>query len=235
MAVRAAVIRAILCSSICLTWGAVRAEPIVSCANGAIVIEADEETAQRICTNAQTAIRQLASCNLSVPAPIRISVATELPPNCMASYHCGEAHIELLDPDEFSALVSAESAFASVSAGSYFASALRHELVHAALDGMPCDVENCPVAQEYLAYGLQIMFLPETDREAFESAMTFERPIMKNDISLELMIIDPELFAQISWRHLSKKDEPCDFVKQVAQGEVRFDHSRTFYEYGYGD
>lgn len=180
-----------------------------------------------ICRDARAAIADLATCGLSVPMPLDIAVVEDLGENCLGIYRCGEGRIEILPPGRYAAW-QADGAFADVSLEAFVSSVVRHELVHAALEGMPCPFDSCIVGQEYLAYGLQVMFLPPDDRAAFEASMPYEREISRDELSAIILAMAPDIFARKAWAHLKARPDPCAFAGQISRAEVLLDYEGHF-------
>jgi hypothetical protein len=204
--------------------GPLAADP-VACSGGRVFTENAGDSAALICNIATRATDDLASCNLTVPAQVTIAVIPELMDHCRGMYHCGKGRIEILAPDAYAPLRAEEqsSAFASVSDGAFFESVIRHELAHAALDSMPCPFASCHVGEEYVAYTMQIRFLPEADLIAFEKEIPRDGPVSRDMLSWVMLMMAPETFARRAWRHLEAQDDPCGFIGQIARGEVLLD------------
>jgi hypothetical protein len=205
--------------------GALAAEP-EACPSGRVFTEDAGDDAEIICAHAARATEQLESFDLAVPAPVTIAVVPELGDNCLGVYHCGTGRIEILAPEAYVPPREAgeASAFATVSNDAFFESIIRHELAHAALDSMLCPFEACPVGQEYIAYTMQVWFLPENDRVAFEEAKPHDGPISRDMLSGIMLMMAPELFAHRAWFHLQAREDPYAFIGQITRGEVLLDH-----------
>lgn len=201
-----------------------KAEPL-NCPGGRVSTEHAGDAAELICSAAARATDQLASCNLEVPEQITITVTDELPDQCLGVYHCGQGHIEILAPEAYAPVraAGAASAFALISDDAFFESVIRHELAHAALDDMPCPFPSCIVGQEYIAYAMQIRFLPDADRAAFEEATTQVGPVSRDMLSHIMLMMAPESFARRVWLHLQDRDDPCTFIGQISRAEVLLD------------
>jgi hypothetical protein len=205
--------------------GALAEEP-ETCPSGRVFTEGAGDNAEIICTYAARATEQLQSFGLAVPAPVTIAVIPELVDHCLGIYHCGTGRIEILAPEAYVTLREAgeASAFATVSNDAFFESIIRHELAHAALETMPCPFEACPVGQEYIAYTMQVWFLPENDRLAFEEAKSHDGPISRDMLSGIMLMMAPELFAHRAWLHLQAREDPYAFIGQITRGEVLLDY-----------
>jgi hypothetical protein len=201
----------------------------VACPDGTAFVEGAGQNAPVICQIVETAARQLDQCGgLSLPDRIEIAINPDLGLNCVGLYHCGENRIELLPPDSYidGTDMSATGTFSSIAPNAYFESVIRHELAHAALDRiMDCPFEHCLVGQEYVAYTLQIAFLPAPERDAFIAALPeIDRPISRDALTPIILMMAPGHFAQQAWLHFSERPAPCGFLGQVARCEVLLDH-----------
>lgn len=178
-----------------------------------------------ICAAAVRATAELSSCNLDVPTPLVIEVSQTLSENCLGLYHCGEQRVEILPRASYAELLAGEysSVFAPVSPAEFFDSIIRHEFAHAALDGMPCPFENCLVGQEYVAYTMQVRFLPEADRAAFLAMNPHDGPVPRDLLNAMTLLMRPNLFARRAWQHLTERPDPCAFIDRIARGEVVLD------------
>jgi hypothetical protein len=201
------------------------AEPVAR-PDGRVLTEDAGEHSDLVCRLASRVTEQLATRSLTVPAPVTIAVAPELRDQRLGLYHCGQGRVEILAPGAYAALRAdgQAPAFAPVSDEAFFESVIRHELVHAALDDMPCPFDSCPTGQEYVAYTMQIRFLPEADRTAFEDATEHEGRVSRDMLSRIMLMMAPDLFAQRAWLHLKQRDDPCGFIGQIARGEVLLDY-----------
>lgn len=205
------------------------AEPLAAdteaCPGGRVFTENAGDDAGTICAHAAQATEQLRRFDLIVPDAVTIAVVPELRENCLGVYHCGTGLIEILAPETYVQLRqrSETAVFASVSDDAFFESIIRHELAHAALDAMPCPFDACPVGQEYIAYTMQVWFLPEIDQAAFEDAKPHDGPITRDMLSNIMLMMAPDLFAQRAWLHLQAREDPGAFIGQIARGEVLLD------------
>ena len=194
---------------------------------GDIQIHSDPTQAEQICRDAEAAIDDLASCSLTVKTPLKIEVVENLGEACLGIYRCGDHQIDILSPEHYAQL-QPDGIFASVSPKAFAASVLRHELVHAALSDMPCPFKDCVVGQEYLAYAMQIMFLPPADLDAFNAETPFDTDVKRDELNRLILLMAPEVFARKAWLHLSARRDPCRFAGQVARAEVLLDYELPF-------
>lgn len=200
----------------------------IICPGGSVSVENAGDAAARICTLAARATNQLSSCNLTVPELVTIAVVPELEDQCLGLYHCGNGRIEILAPEDYVALQAASniSAFSQVSSEGFFESVIRHELAHAALDTMKCPFDACLIGQEYIAYTMQILFLPEVDQIAFEEAIPNFGAVSRDMLNPMTLSFSPATFARKAWLHLKAREDTCAFIGQIARGEVLLDRER---------
>jgi hypothetical protein len=201
-----------------------QADPL-ACAGGQILIEGAGADAPLICGLADRVRAQLATCNLTVPEPLSIAIVPELAENCVGLYHCGENRIDLLPPAEYAELQAAGDleAFQPISPEAIFESLMRHEMAHAALADTPCPYDSCLVTQEYVAYTMQIRFLPEGDRATYTAEAPGPGTVGPDMLHPIILMMAPDLFAHRAWRHLLDQDEPCEFIGRIARGEITLD------------
>ena len=148
-----------------LAWQTGLAAEGIRCPDIDVTVLGADERADDICKAVATTVEQLKSCNLTVQGPITVEIVHSLP-NCLGLYHCDDALIQLLSIEAYGSYLSRspDSLFNHLAPGLFFESVLRHELARAALESMPCPFEGCPATTEFIAYTMQIWFLPDAAR-----------------------------------------------------------------------
>ena len=197
-----------------------------TCPGGAIVVQSAGDHSEAICRVASEATRQLASCNLTVPSPITVEVTHEVPSGCYGLYHCGDHLIQLRPVGDYAAHLSSapQSLFAHVEPDVFFESILRHEMVHAVLEATHCPFDSCPATQEFVAYTMQIMFLPDIERAPFDQRLAeVSRPVTRDSVNAIILMWSPETFMTNAYAYLMQQNDPCALIGAIAQGEVVFD------------
>lgn len=215
---------AALCVAIAGLAAPLRADPL-ACPGGQVLTEGAGADAPLICSLADRVRAQLASCNLIVPEPLTISIVPALAENCVGLYHCGENRIDLLPPANYAERRAAGDleAFQTTSPEAIFESLMRHEMAHAALADTPCPHDSCLVTQEYVAYTMQIRFLPEGDRATYTAESPGPGTVSADMLHPIILMMAPDLFAHRAWRHLLDQDDPCGFIGRIARGEITLD------------
>ncbi|MXQ06917.1 hypothetical protein GQ651_03560 [Alphaproteobacteria bacterium GH1-50] len=200
------------------------AAPMV-CPNGTVTTETDDAALhQRICGASDDAIALFAECGFALPEPVSITTYSDIDRNCFGVFHCGEARIELLEPDRMTALRDADSVFADIPTERFFDSVVVHELAHALYDQTDCPYPNCLASSEYFAYSYQIMSLSDADRAALEQGLDMERRISRDYIVGILAVMSPDAFTRRVWTHFSQRDDQCAWLGGILSGAIVFDH-----------
>lgn len=217
---------AVLCAMI---WGGVPglAEQY-SCKDLAInVTSADPAVVRQLCDAAHIATQLFASCALpDLQQEVQVEFVEALPEGCNAQYHCGENRMEILTPSAMAAQRSREGAFSSIDDKMFFRSVVVHELAHAALDPVRCPFDDCIVADEYIAYAMQVMSLPPSLQETFENTADPHRSISRDALTKLVLFMSPDGFAQNVWAHLQQRPDACDFIGKLASRETLLDRER---------
>ena len=197
----------------------------ISCGETGVQVTANRSAyADMTCKAVARAEALFSKCNMpAFETSLEVTIVNELDPNCVALYHCGERRIEVLEPPLMEARRSSEGAFALLPIEDYFQSVIVHELAHASFDDVPCPFENCVVANEYVAYSMQVMALTPEARSAFTARSGIERQITRDELSLPILYLAPGRFAQKAWAHLSQRTDPCGYVGEIMEGSVLLD------------
>lgn len=191
-----------------------------------MVVQGGGDRTEAICEAAAEAKAQLASCNLPVTQTVTVEITRVLPENCNGAYHCDEQLIQLLPLEAYATYLTRylDGPFGHLDPEVFFDSILRHEFAHAALGGMPCPYERCPVTQEFVAYTMQIRFLADSERAPFEQLVAqIERPVSRDSVNGLVLMMSPETFAMNSLAYLSQIDDPCGLMDEITKGAVLFD------------
>lgn len=197
----------------------------IACAGSDVTVVGAKSGLRDICDGASEAIAQLASCNLTLQGPVTVEIVESLP-GCLGLYHCDDDLIQLLSPDAYARHLSRSPGgpFGHLEPEVFFGGVLRHELAHAALASMPCPFEGCPATKEFVAYTMQIWFLPEAARAPFDRrASDRVRPAFREGVSVVVLMMAPEAFIANAYAYLTGQDDPCGLIADVASGEVTFD------------
>lgn len=209
-----------------LSWPAVLLAEGITCPGNAVIVLGADERAAGVCEAASESIKQLASCNLTVPSPITVEITQSMPGHCLGLYHCDEDLIQLLPIEDYANYLanSPGGLFSHLTPQTFFDSVLRHELAHASLDSMPCPFEACPATKEFVAYNMQIWFLAPAERAPFDQrASELERSAFRDGVSAMALMLVPDLFVINAYAYLRQQNDPCHLMSDIANGEVIFD------------
>ena len=200
----------------------------LDCPDTGITVEFTTEAhADLVCEAAETAVAGLASCGLpALPSALRIEVVEELQHGCVGLYHCGEASIEVLSPSAMAERRDPDAAFGFLDAEAYFESAVVHELTHAATVETPCPIDGCVVADEFIAYAMQILSLSGEASRSFSVHADTAPPASSVDLTLLMLHLAPDRFARSVWRRLERSDDPCALLRDLADRTILLDRER---------
>ena len=200
----------------------------ISCGQSDIQVRADHPAdAELTCDAVRRAEVLFAHCNMPpFKHPLRVEIVRDLKPRCVAIYHCGESWIEVLEPRLMEERRSAEGAFGFQSTSDYFQSVLVHELAHATFDNVPCPFEACIVANEYVAYALQVMSLTPEAQALFARNSGLDRRVSRDELNAVILFMAPGRFAQLAWAHVLQRGDACGFIGQIMDGTVLLDRER---------
>ncbi|MBO6676148.1 MAG: hypothetical protein JJ908_13830 [Rhizobiales bacterium] len=197
----------------------------ITCPDGVFSIAAEPELAPQMCAIASDAREGLLTCGIELDRPLQIEMVEDLPTGCIGEYHCDQDRITLLSPQAVrNELGDDHHPLRQIDPETYLASVLVHELVHAALESMPCPFISCVASQEYVAYAMQMRSLPPNARSALLTRPSLDRTITDEEINPIIAQMAPDLFMQKAWLHFSQQEDPCGFVQRIAAGAFLFDH-----------
>jgi hypothetical protein len=180
-----------------------------------------------VCGAVRQATMLFDKCNLPrLSRPIRIAVVEDLSQGYVATYRRGDDMIEALSASRMQERRDPNGTFSYLTADDYFQSVVVHELSHAAADPTPCPFEACIVADEYIAYAMQVMSLGPEAQQVFENRFAFEDPVSAEELSVVLLFMAPHLFSQKVWAHLSQRDDPCSYIGQLMDRSLLLDRER---------
>lgn len=207
--------------------GIAEADPVLCGAVDVTVTADDASIANAVCSVSERAMFQFRACNLGpFPEPLRVDIVGSLSANCVGLYHCNQNWVELLEPSSMQALRQGDGVFGFLTEEEYFRSIVVHELAHAAFDAVPCPYEGCVVANEYIAYAMQVMSLSPDYRKLFEERSGLDRRVSVVEFSRLMLDLAPERFGARAWAHLQQRDDPCGYIGAIVNGSVLLDHER---------
>lgn len=187
----------------------------------------DTAVDRKVCDAARMATQLFASCALpDLQKEVLVELVETLPEGCNAQYHCGERRIEILTPLAMAVQRSKKNAFSFVKDGVFFRSVVVHELAHAVMDQVPCPFDDCIVADEYIAFAMQVMSLPPSLQERFGETAGPQRPVSRDALSKLTLFMSPDGFAKDVWEHLKQRPDACKFIGKLVNRETLLDRER---------
>lgn len=214
------------CLACCVVLLASPALPLTRKCEGTNVSVTSEAAgdADLACTAAVRSAAVFAQCVVPVLSrQIAIDIIKTMPRGCVGLYHCGEDRLEVLATDVLPQTRANLGVLPLLATEPYFQSIVVHELAHAATDGMPCPVENCVVAPEYIGYLMQVMSLDPVDLAEFEDSFDMTAPVSIQELNPFVIVLAPEIFVERVWAHHWQQSDPCGFVAQLLNGEAVLD------------
>lgn len=207
-----------------LAWASPALPAALACPDPLFTVEAEDPAiAARGCKAAALAQETLGTCGFAIDRPISIAIRDTLSTeDCLGVYHCGEDRIEVLAPAAMSDRLG-DGPFAVLDRRAYWASVIVHEIGHAAYDTVPCPFPACLGTAEYFAYTIQILSLPEAERDAFEHATGVAGKVSRDRFSGVLSMMAPDRFAGLAWAHLNQRPDACGYLQLIMDGRIFFD------------
>lgn len=198
------------------------------CDGASVTVRAAEAAvAERVCRVVTRVAPKLAECGLPLTRVVTIDIVEGgLGDGCVGLYHCGDDLIEVLAPELLEAQREKSGLFGPIPADLFFDSVVVHELAHAAHDALPCPAGACLATSEYLAYNSQIMSLSAADQSAIMASIDMERTVNHDELNASILFFKPDAFAARAWAHLNQRDDRCDYLRHVAEGDFTFDRER---------
>ncbi|MBU3260230.1 hypothetical protein KPG71_09425 [Roseovarius sp. PS-C2] len=203
-----------------------RPDTVLTCAGGDITVTAPTaDSAQHVCDVARIARPQLQACHLPQTAPLRITVTDTLPPQhdrCLGLYDCREDVIGVLDTDALRQRVPPSSAFARLPPDILHDSLIVHEMTHALIFQKLGQDSGGLAANEYMAYAMQVEFLPEAMRQRFLATRSHTQPVTDDSINDLILKMAPDFFAIFAWQHFRQPDHGCALFDRLLTGSDPF-------------
>lgn len=187
-------------------------------------------SAENICERVSWAIDQMGRCGFSIQQKLIVEVVDEVKHPCgipvVGHFDSVEFRIKVASPDQCRQLLETEAALAKVDFDAVYESIFVHEVIHAVLWKQLDHSKREPVpamATEYVAYALQILSLPEVDRESLLAAFPRKPPTDLAPFNYFALQISPLRFATNAYTHFMSLDDRCQFLREIISGGVEFD------------
>lgn len=200
---------------------------VFKCTAEKITVTADDEIlAQRVCSVVSRASPQLEACHLGQLPAVEIAVVKHMPllhSNCFGIYDCDNQQIKVLEPAYISLAADPNNAFLELAPDMLFDSVIVHELTHAYTSQSATNTSLSLAASEYIAYAMQLEFLPAIERQKVLDAHEFLEPVEPEGLNGFVLMMAPSVFAAKAWRHFKYAGNGCEFVLDIIDGEVDLD------------
>jgi len=197
---------------------------VFKCTAGKVTVTADDEIiAQRVCNVISRARPQLEACHLGQLPTVEIAVVKHMPvlhSNCFGIYDCDNQQIKILEPAYISLAADPNNAFLKLAPDVLFDSVIVHELTHAYTSQSVTKTSLSLSASEYIAYAMQLEFLPPIERQKVLDAHEFLEPVEPEGLNGFILMTAPSVFAAKAWRHFNYAGNGCEFVLDIIDGGV---------------
>jgi hypothetical protein len=193
------------------------------------VFAVDRRLAGHVCEIAADVDPLLLSCGLPDGGPLTLYVVKRIDAkveHCLGAYVCETDEIAVVSPETLAHDDTLPRGYRAMAPETLFDSLVVHELTHARLSTTLRGRRISTVSHEYIAHAMQIAALPEREREDFLAGVPAGRidASMLNEVT---MLMGPDVFAGLVWRHFESPDNGCDFVRSLIEGEVSLGFSEA--------
>ena len=196
------------------------------CPGQSIIVNSDRELSQKVCNTAALAISQLRECHLQQIRPLEISIVESVDSeyhNFLGFYDNSAEHINILKPSSLRDLLEPDSAFYSIPSEILFESLVAHELTHAFFNQMSNENLSSITANEYMAYAMQLEFMPVEVRQTLLDAHPVQEPIEILGLNGMVWLMAPEVFAVKAWKHFDYPENGCGIFRKIIDGKIIFE------------
>lgn len=207
-----------------LEFGAATAGQGKSCDGSDIrVIAPTAEIETQVCNVVARAIPRLERCHLVQNQPLTIRVQHEaVLRGFLAHYSLQKKEILLPAPDLLTEHLSPDSAYRVLPTDQLFASFIVHEITHAFFVETECGLETCRAGHEYIAYAMQLDFMPDDSRALLLAQFPTQDIVDFGKFSDFYHDLMPEEFGVDAWRHFAASGNGCDLIGEIMSGTVVF-------------
>lgn len=187
------------------------------------VTAAESEIADQICDVVKRAKSLLDQCHLVQNQPLEILVQHKaVVPGLLAHFSPQKDQIVVPPPKTLFENLAENSVFRALPTEQLFDSIVVHELTHAFFVETECGLQTCRAGHEFIAYAMQLDYLPEKSRALLLAAFPSRESVnlsMFSDFYLDIL---PERFAVDAWRHFAAPGNGCDLIGDIVSGKVTF-------------
>ena len=197
------------------------------CPGTAVIVQsADPLEAADICHAATMATSLLSRCGIARDLDLVVRLVEEVRHPCGAAvlgqYLANEDRIELTTFSGCIDSLGPDNAYRQIPLREAWRSLAVHEITHGIASCAARNKKLAPMAQEYIAYTIQILSLPVASRQKLLDAIPGKPPSGTSSFNELYHAIAPLRFGVDAYRHYSAMPDGCAFLNQVLRGEVEF-------------
>ncbi len=194
-----------------------------------IVRSGEPRDVASVCRAATIATKLLSRCGIERNLDLGVTLIDEVRHPCgvavLGQYLTKQDMIELTT---FSGCVDAlapDNAYRQLPQREAWRSLAVHEITHGIVSRAARAKDLAPMAQEYVAYAIQISSLSADSRRKLLEAMPGRAPSDTTSFNELYHAIDPLRFGVNAYRHYSAMPDGCAFLNQLMRGEIEFPSS----------
>jgi hypothetical protein len=114
------------------------------------------------------------------------------------------------------------SAYSGLPSHAVFRAVVTHEIVHAALHAVRPNTPLSRIAQEYVAYVIELNVMAPQSRLSFLRASPMLVPPHISQLTELVLVMAPQAFGATAYRHYSALPNRTKFLRQVLSGAIGF-------------
>lgn len=191
--------------------------------SGITVTAPTEPDARTVCQTISAALPRLQACHLNVQHPLRVTVSDDLPgvgPQCLGYYQTDRSEIFIRTAAGMVQSINPQSAFSRIDPPLLFESIVVHELAHALFQQSSRAADPCTEDHEYVAYGMQMAWLPGDQRAQIIAPFGVDAPVDPMMLNAFVAAMAPDRYAALVWQHFSQPENGCAFIHRLLAGQT---------------
>jgi hypothetical protein len=185
--------------------------------------------ALEICRFVRRALDHLSAYGLTVDRLLRIKVVERIEHSCdvplVGQFDSREFQIHIILFERCIKNTANHQVLSAVPPREWYGSLIGHEIAHAAFATF-AELHNslpaCTIAQEYLAYAIQLKTLSAASRNTLLKAFPRQTPKYLSVFNSTYLLMNPLAFATNAYRHLFSRANTQNYIACVLAGEIEF-------------
>lgn len=184
------------------------------------------EAPEIVCAAARQAVQILGQCGIEAVGRIRVEIVDTLDSQCGApAYGIYDASTSVIKLTSLSACIAhmpPGSSYSKLVPRAAYQSIVVHEVTHGLVSNLTRGRPLSRVAQEYVAYVVQIQSMGADDRSKFLGTSSEEPAGEIWHLNELVYYLNPEKFAALVYGHFKHPLNGCGFLQRIIRREVSF-------------